>query len=102
MRIAARAIVILAFGLAGCALPPPPVDSYVLARSALEAAKAVDAARYSPGYFHKAENAYRNAQALYKDREYDEARDEFNHARDLAEKAENSARLIRYKNGEVL
>jgi hypothetical protein len=88
--------------LASCTLPPPPVEDYVLARAAIDAAKAVDAGRYSAGYFHKAEVMYRKAQSLYDDRDYDQAHEAFLLARDYAERAENSARLIRFKNGDVL
>lgn len=86
----------------GCVTSPPPVEDYALARSALDYAKAVDAARYSSGYFHKAEESYRKAQAFFEDREYLAAKKEFKKAKEAAEKAENSARLIRFKNGEVL
>lgn len=88
--------------LIGCATTPPPVEEYTLARAAIEAAKAVESARYSPGYWHQAEESYRRAQSFYKEREFAEAKTEFVKARMAAEKAENSARLIRQKNGEVL
>ena len=88
--------------LVGCTTAPAPVEEYTLARAAIEAAKSIEAARYSPGYWHQAEESYRRAQALYTDRPYDEAQAEFVKARLAAEKAENSARLIRQKNGEVL
>jgi hypothetical protein len=86
----------------GCVTAAPPVEDYALARAALDAAKIVDAARYSAGYFHKAEQAYKQAVQLYEDREYLEAQAQFRKARDAAERAENSARLIRFKSGEVL
>ena len=79
-----------------------PVDDFSLARTAIEAAKSVESAKYSPGYMHKAEVAYDRAVSMYKEHEYEEAREEFRMARLWAEKAENSARLIRFKNGEVL
>jgi hypothetical protein len=88
--------------LSGCVTTPPPVEEYTLARAAIEAAKAVESARYSPGYWHQAEESYHRAQSFYKDHEYPEAQAEFIKARVAAEKAENSARLIRQKNGEVL
>lgn len=68
----------------------------------MDAAKAVESARYSPGHWHQAEEAYRRAEISLKERDYDIARSEFIKARISAEKAENSARLIRQKNGEVL
>ena len=68
----------------------------------MDAARVVESARYSPGYWHQAEESYRRAQALFQDHEFAEAKLEFQKARQAAEKAENSARLIRQKNGEVL
>lgn len=87
---------------AACATTPPPLEDYALARSAIEAAKGVESARYSPGFWHQAEESYRRAQSLFESEDYTEARKEFIRARVAAEKAENSARLIRQKNGEVL
>lgn len=95
------AIVTVLF-LTGCITTPPPTEEYTLARSAMDAAKAVEAARYSPGYWHQADETYRRAESLYQDHEYSDAQKEFVKARLAAEKAENSARLIRQKNGEVL
>jgi hypothetical protein len=100
-RILAVAFLMLSFTLFGCE-SIPPVDDYTLARTALDAAKVVESGKYSPGFMHKAEAAYQKAQVLFTDRDYDEARAEFKAARIWAEKAENSARLIRFKNGEVL
>ena len=68
----------------------------------IDAAKAVDAGRYSAGNFHKAEQAYRMAQQAFEDRKYDLAKENFLIAKDFAERAENSARMLRFKNGEVL
>lgn len=86
----------------GCVHIEPPILEFTLADTALKAAKAVQAVRYSPGYWHEAEEAYRQARILYNEREYEQAIDLFNKARIAAEKAENSARLIRLRNGEVL
>ena len=88
--------------LAGCVTAPPPMEDYVLAEAAINAAKKVEASRHSAGYFRKAELAYKKAQQLLEEREYQAAQDEFRKAREAAERAENSARLIRFKNGEVL
>ncbi len=85
-----------------CVHIPPPILEYTLADTAIKAAKAVQAVRYSPGHWHEAEEAYRQARILYNEREYEQAIDLFNKARVAAEKAENSARLIRLRNGEVL
>ena len=90
------------FSISGCVTISPPLEDYTLARTAIESAKAVDAARYSSGFMHKAELSYKKAQQHYEDREFAEAITEFRRAKDSAEKAENSARYIRFKNGEVL
>ena len=96
--------VTLAFALmaSGCVTAPAPLDEYNLARTALESARVVEAARHSPGYYHQAEESYRKAKLYYEEREYEEAKVEFVRARTAAEKAENSARLIRMKSGEVV
>ena len=86
----------------GCVHIPPPILEYTLADTALKAAKTVQAVRYSPGHWHEAEELYRQARILYNEREYEQAIELFNRARIAAEKAENSARLIRLRNGEVL
>ncbi len=88
--------------LAGCQTAPAPIDDYSLARSAMESARAVQAARHSPGFWHQADEAYRKARILYRDREFMQAKQEFIKARVAAEKAENSARVIRQKSGDIL
>jgi hypothetical protein len=86
----------------GCVTIPPPNEEYTLAKAALDAAKAVQAARYSPGFYQQAEESFRRAKILYNEREYEEAKYLFLTAKNSAEKAENSARLLRQKNGDVL
>ena len=88
--------------LTSCQTNPAPMDDYSLARAAMEAARSVQAARHSPGFWHQAEQAYRKARIAYRDREFDTAKEEFIKARAAAEKAENSARLIRQKSGDIL
>ncbi len=90
------------FFLVGCVTFPPPIQEYTLADAAIKAAKAVQAVRYSPGYWHQAEEYYRQARILYNEREYEQSKELFVQARITAEKAENSARLLRQKNGDVL
>lgn len=88
--------------LVGCVTVDPPREEYSLAKAAIEAAKAVQAVRYSPGHWHQADEYYRQATILYKEREYSEAKELFLLARKSAERAENSARLLRQKNGDIL
>lgn len=80
----------------------PPLEEWTLARAAVEAAKSVQAAKYSPGHWHQAEESYKRARILYKEENFDEAKEEFIAARKAAERAENSARLKRFQSGDVL
>lgn len=100
--IAKSLVVLFMFAAVSCVHTSPPLVEFALADTALKAAKAVQAVRYSPGYWYEAEEAFRQAKILYNEREYEQARDLFNKARLAAEKSENSARLIRLRNGEVL
>jgi len=95
-------VVFLIVFVSGCVTAPPPIEEYTLARAAIDAAQAVQAVRYSPGHWHQAEELYRQARILYNEREYEQAKDLFVKARQSAEKAENSARLLRQQNGDVL
>lgn len=88
--------------LIACNTTPAPIEEYAIARAAIEAARSVESARYSPGFWHQADEAYRQAVTRFKERDFLEAKELFVKARIAAEKAENSARLIRQKNGEVL
>jgi hypothetical protein len=71
----------------------PPMRHYTLARTAIEAARRVDGARYSPEVFHRAEEAYRKGEFYFRNQEYSSAESAFEDARVLAEKSENEARL---------
>lgn len=85
-----------------CQTLHPPIEDYSLARAALEAARSVQAVRYSPGFWHQGDEAYRKARIFYKNQDYESAKIEFVKARIAFEKAENSARLLRQKNGDFL
>ncbi len=95
-------VVLLLFWLTSCVTATPPIDDYTLADSAIKAARAVQAVRYSPGNWNQAEENFRQARILFNEREYEQAKELFIKARQSAEKAENSARLIRQQNGDVL
>ncbi len=92
----------LIFCLLSCQTVPAPLEEYTLARAAMDAARNVQAPRHSPGYWNQADQAYRQGQEDYRDHSWSKAKEEFIKARSAAEKAENSARLIRQKTGEVL
>jgi hypothetical protein len=74
----------------------PNVD-LVLAREAFQSAQEVDAAKYSPANYHRAEESYRSAMNNYKNRSYEEAILDFRAAKIYAERAENAARVQRQK-----
>ena len=97
-----RAVILLCLLFSGCVTPYIPHDEYSLAKAALDSAKAVQSVRYSAGYWHQAEESFRQAKILYLNRDYEEAKNLFIKARVAAEKAENSARLIRQKEGDML
>lgn len=79
-----------------------PVDEWTIARSAYDAAKEADAARYVPSIWFNAEQSYREAQKAYRDRHYLKAKELFIEARQICEQAENAARLARQQSGEVV
>lgn len=96
-----RAFPVLTFCLLTSCVGSPPIEEYNLARAAHDAAIEAESSRYAQGLWYKADEAYNDAIKLYKDRQHDEAREEFNHARELLEKAENAARISRVQSGGV-
>lgn len=81
---------------------PAPNDEYLYAKVAIDYARMVQAVKYSPRYWHQSEEYFRQGRILYEEREYLEAKELFIKARISAERAENSARLLRQKNGDIL
>jgi hypothetical protein len=99
-RIVKLSATILALSLlGGCVVDRPNVD-LVLAREAFQSAEEVDAAKYSPANYHRAEESYRSAMTKYKNKAFKEAILDFRAAKVYAERAENSARVQRQKAGE--
>ena len=92
----------LIFCLSSCQTAQAPLEEYTLARAAMDAARNVQASRHSSGYWNQADQAFRQGQENYRDHNWSKAKEDFLRARTAAEKAENSARLIRQKTGEVL
>jgi hypothetical protein len=97
----ARFIGILFF-CAGCASTPKPLLEYTLALSAIEAAQSVEAVRYAAAYWHQAGEYYRAAEIQYKNKKYKDAKENFELARNFAEKSENLARLKKFKSGDFI
>jgi hypothetical protein len=101
-RIRIYFLILMMLVLQSCVTSPAPNDEYVYAKLAIDSAKSVQAVKYSPGYWHQAEEFYRQAKILYAEREYADAKDLFIKSKQSAEKAENSTRLLRQKNGDIL
>ena len=99
-----RAVLVFSLGLVlmSCSTGPAPLEEYTIARAAIEAARSVEAARLSPGYWNQAEDAFQIGQRLYEERDFVRAKQEFIRSRMAAERAETASRLLRQKNGEVL
>ncbi len=77
-----------------------PMQEYALARAALHSAKQVEAGRYDPTTFHRAEEAYRKGELYFKNEDFGDAESQFEIAKAAAEKAEDTARIQRFKTGE--
>lgn len=85
---------------AGC-VSNIPVDEYSIARAAMDGAKESEAPRFAPALWYKAEQAFREGEAFFRERAYSNAMTRFEQARALAEQAENAARLARFESGEL-
>ena len=86
----------------GCATPrKPPLEEYVLAKAALDAAQKVDAIRFSPGHWADAEQSYNLGETFFNAKEFEKAFSAFSRAVKEAEQAENSTRLLREQKGEI-
>lgn len=95
-------LILFVAGLVSCVTPvPAPVDEYALARAAYDAAGSVFSLKYAPALWQEAEEDYQKASAFYKSQDYKSAKEFFIKARKGFEKAENTARYHRAKNGEV-
>ena len=101
-KIAARisCLWLSSLGLSACVAAPPPFDEYVLARTAVAAAKEVDSAKNAPGLWTRAEENYRIAQKQFKDNDFALARRHFLSAIQFAEKAENATKLKKFQSGD--
>lgn len=104
LRVAGLRLLTLVFLVlvGSCQTIPEPIQEYSLARAAMEAARVVQAPRHAPLPWQKAEEFYRQARILYREREYVEAKSLFIKAKQAAETAETQARITRFKNGEIL
>ena len=91
----------LFIALTSCASPPPYVE-YTLARTALRAARDSGAPRFAAGFWHEAEQAYRDGRLSFEENRNEEARNHFKEALEWAEKAENATKIKRFQSGQGL
>lgn len=86
--------------ITGCVVAPPPYEEYALARSAVRAAQEFDSARFAPGPWNKADEAYHSGVKAWKDADWEMAKKDFGFAQQQAERAENLTRLKKFQSGD--
>ena len=91
---------LLTGALAACV--SAPVEEYNFAKAAMDAAKESDAARYATSLYHQASEAYREGETCYQNRDFECARKRFLQAKNLAERAEDAARLATFQSGNPM
>lgn len=83
--------------LFGCTTGEKPVEQYILAKTAYDAAAGADASKYAARLLYRSEKHYKRGEALFKDRYYQEADQEFKMAQKYAERAETISRLKQFQ-----
>ncbi len=99
MRLSWLAVILVAFFGAGCAAPNP-IQEYSIARAAMQAARSEGAPRLAAAFWLKAEDHYQKGERYYRQNDFARAREQFDLAREFAEKAENATRLRKAQQGE--
>ena len=99
-RIVAAGFAATVFFLLNACAGAPCSGAYNLAQTALQKAQEYDAETEAPGDYKKALKFYRSGESLFEQRLFDLARRKFNRSRFHSEKAENIARLKKYKRGD--
>ncbi len=73
-----------------------PVEKYIYAKTAYDAAVTAEASKHAARWLYLAEKHYKRGEVLFKERYYDEADSEFTKAQKYAEKAESLSRLKQF------
>lgn len=73
-----------------------PVEQYIFAKTAYDAAVAADASKHAAQWLYRAEKHYKRGEVLFKERYYEDANKEFSVAQKYAEKAETISRLKQF------
>jgi len=89
----------ISLGAVGCASNPPEKE-YTIAKTALEAARKSESARFAPSEFHHAEESYRKGEIFFKRGDFGDAKRMFNDSVEYSEQAEDAARIQRSKTGD--
>jgi hypothetical protein len=84
------------FLVSACVTANIPSQEYALAKAAQEAAVTAEAIKFAPQFYYKSEKSFKKAEQLFKERYYEEARQEFLISKKLAERAETTARLKQF------
>ena len=93
-------IVVVAVLLSACAGAPPYQD-YVMAHSAMQAARKSEAPELAARQWQQAQALYRQGVNLYKHRKFSAAQKFFLNARRQAEQAENLSRLKKHRSDDL-
>lgn len=82
--------------LSGCVTGDIPVERYIFAKTAYDAAVNAEASKHAARLLYRAEKHYKRGEALFKERYYDDANKEFLTAQKYAERAETVSRLKQF------
>jgi uridine phosphorylase len=88
--------VLLIVSLSGCVTGDLPVEQYIFAKTAYDAAVNAEASKHAPRLLYRSEKHYKRGEVLFKERYYSEADKEFQMAQKYAERAETVARLKQF------
>lgn len=99
-RCLSSLVIAMTWALSSCVTPPPPFDEYAVARSAVNAARECDSAKFAKGMWNKAEEFYFQGQKSFNENDMDQARKSFRLATEYAERAENLTRLKKFQTGD--
>ena len=92
-------IIFLSISIGGC-VGPKPLKDYVLSHQAMVHARRAEADVLANSWFSKAEDTYQQAEVAWANSEHDRAKKLFVKARRYFERAENTAKVQKFKTGD--
>ena len=96
IRILLATFVLIVITSACVSVGQLPVEQYIYAKTAYDAAVTAEASKHAARLLYLAEKHYKRGEVLFKERYYDEANKEFVVAQKYAEKAETVSRLKQF------